>query len=163
MKKQYRAYSWPYPKHIAQLIQVTMVTMALIFAGLWVTAARYKAYRNQQLEASQLQQAAKTLGSFATEAGYTVRLARDRRITANFREVYSAHTAELAGQTVSFLQTHRAQPGHQAQAQQIAADGTALVAQLEVLARPADDSALKAAAAHLSSLEQHLQATEDSL
>ena len=103
-----REFSWPYPKTTDQLIQVVMVTAAIMMATLLFFARLTHSYQTRVIDKAHVQGAAETLYSIASQADILAEQSLKDRSTQSYQEALAHNLSEETEETLTFLDSHQA-------------------------------------------------------
>lgn len=157
-------FSWPYPKTRADVVDIVMICLALLFIGLAFTAYRYNSYKDMVLQPGTLEQSASQMSSTATAADLLLKQTlHGGRTIQNYQQAYAGQLSDQAKSTAQFIASRSAEPAFARQAAELAEDSQTLSDTLETISEPVDEATLKQAAQTIADLRKQFSNLEDAL
>lgn len=152
-----REFSWPYPKTTDQLIQVAMVTAAVIMALLLFFARLTHSYQTRVIDRTHIQGVAETLYSIASQADILAEQSLKDRSTQSYEEALAHNLSEETEETLTFLDSHQANKAQAVHRTTLIKQAHMLQEILHTISSKPADTGLRDARLHLQSV---LAATE---
>lgn len=103
-----------------------MTALLVIFLGLIGTAAQADHYQNKALNRDNIEQAASSLSSYASEAAALTSQAAHQRSPQNYQAIYLKQLSEQAAQVTQFIDAHQAPGPLAVPAKRLISDGRRL-------------------------------------
>jgi hypothetical protein len=97
---------WPYPQSKEQLLHVTMIFVTCLLIGVIGTAMQADHYKHKVLNHDNIEEAATSLQSYASEAALLTDQTLHKRTPQNYQDTYTEQLDSQTTEIITFLESH---------------------------------------------------------